>query len=338
MCGIFGFSELTETTKRMAPHLAHEMENRGKDSWGATDGQTIIRELGHISRSFYIPDEWTRGIFHTRLASCGAVTKDNAHPFSFPLRGNEWLIGIHNGVLYNHDELNRTHNRDFAVDSMHIFAHLADDKDLSDISGSAALAWYEPYGDGTQTLHLCRINSEALYVAELKTGEWAFASTRFALEIAARFARVETKKLFLLPENNVHVFVADENGKLALYKITDRKYEFRSLTRNHSHNWGRGRMITAPGHYRWDDFYDGEADEYDERGLPTSHDTSYLTPRSICPVCRQRNDMDYSVCFQCLENFITQKCSDLWETYDDFLEEAYGDAVEEAAGAAQGAD
>ena len=136
MCGIAGFSHTTDVTRRMAPHLLWDIESRGKDSWGATDGLDTVRVLGPVTNTYVdnrdIIEGWERTIFHTRGASTGEVTVENQHPFYF-VEGEEntpgWkrsIMGIHNGIVNNHSELNRKYSRNFSVDSMHIFKHLVE--------------------------------------------------------------------------------------------------------------------------------------------------------------------------------------------------------------------
>ena len=86
MCGIFGYSRRTAVTEAMAPYLAWEMEERGSQSWGMTNGTKIIKHASSIIDSWEWPtiEEWGDGplIVHTRQASRGAITEENAHPFS----------------------------------------------------------------------------------------------------------------------------------------------------------------------------------------------------------------------------------------------------------------
>src|ERR1700734_3632924 len=164
MCGICGTSNLTDTTRRMMPYLLWSIEDRGRDSWGATDGTDCVKVLGPVTSSFERHADhvlgWDRAIFHTRAASTGEVTVENQHPFRFVRGGtidpegniidtpeDPWLktvVGIHNGIVSNHLELKNKYSRhNFDVDSMHIFRHIVDGRPMSEIYGWGNLAWYD---------------------------------------------------------------------------------------------------------------------------------------------------------------------------------------------------
>lgn len=229
MCGIFGFSHTTDVTRRMAPHLAWAMESRGKDSWGATDGTTTVKVLGPITDGWYeYEDEvgaWERGIFHTRAASHGTVSIPNQHPFTFdegaPQGGEGWLrtlVGIHNGIIANHSELNRKYSRKFEVDSMHIFKHLAERRLPGELQGYGNLAWYEMSPkDPTGTLHLLRFNSDALHIARLDTGEIVFASEKDPIERAAVMAGSGVRSFWNTESERIYYIKVDA-GDASLYK------------------------------------------------------------------------------------------------------------------------
>ena len=173
MCGIWGTSRLTELTYNLGYLLSWEMMSRGRDSWGCSDGSDIVKRAGPIAATYELPPLWKRAIVHTRAATQGsAKTAENAHPFRFQRADGSVVIGIHNGVIRDHDGLNRRYDRNFEVDSMHIYANIAEDKGLKDLAGYAAIAWY----DGGE-LWLARHNSDNLKVATLETGELVFCST-----------------------------------------------------------------------------------------------------------------------------------------------------------------
>lgn len=197
MCGIFGFSERTQFTTGMAPFLAWEMEDRGRHSWGCTNGMDLIRRIGPITSSWELP-EWDGAmIFHTRAASCGAVTIENAHPFKFLKKGGDenvytdWIYGVHNGCISNHDELNKRHSRKFEVDSMHIFANLAEEKNMEEINGWGAIAWLVD-----DKLNLLKFNGGSLEVALLESGEIVFASTRDPIERSIKMVGAKLKHFY----------------------------------------------------------------------------------------------------------------------------------------------
>lgn len=193
----------------MTPVLALHMENRGRTAWGCTDGDYIHRCATAISESF---QELFLGaehgvIYHTRAPSCGSNTIPNTHPFDFTGSVTR-IIGIHNGHIGNHDDLDRKYSRSFAVDSMHIFKHLADGLDMSELAGYGTVAWYDvnPKDPEDRVLHLSHWGHTALHVAKLKTGEVVFASTDSAIKAAIRYAGAEL----------LHFYAVDPKTKYSL--------------------------------------------------------------------------------------------------------------------------
>ena len=111
MCGIFGYVGpgagepiLVESLKRL--------EYRGYDSWGLAlahaDGLHIRREVGRITHAVasdgLVPPAggWWGGIAHTRWATHGPPTLENAHPHA---ACNGTLAVVHNGIIENHSAL-----------------------------------------------------------------------------------------------------------------------------------------------------------------------------------------------------------------------------------------
>ncbi|HRA48100.1 MAG TPA: glutamine--fructose-6-phosphate transaminase (isomerizing), partial [Thermomicrobiales bacterium] len=106
MCGIFGYVG-SETDLGPAVLDALKMlEYRGYDSWGvgiAVDGLIEIQKAtGKISTASVDFPPADIGFGHTRWATHGGVTWENAHPH---LASSGKLAVIHNGIVENFRQL-----------------------------------------------------------------------------------------------------------------------------------------------------------------------------------------------------------------------------------------
>jgi Glutamine amidotransferase domain len=155
----FSFKQNTLSMARLAilaNNLARLNDNRGGDSWGVCSVNdkevNVSRGLGQLANHAHEVADHRNFFAHTRYATHGKKTVENAHPFEI---GD--IVGAHNGVISNHQELCRKYEREFDVDSMHLFAHLAERKSFEEIEGYGAIEWIRR--DDPTRINLCRISS-----------------------------------------------------------------------------------------------------------------------------------------------------------------------------------
>lgn len=109
MCGIVGYVGTNEAAELLIEGL-RRLEYRGYDSSGVvtvSGGNLMVtKAAGRLDRLEAAlaksPAPGTMGIGHTRWATHGAATDDNAHPH---LGGNGLLAVVHNGVIENFRQL-----------------------------------------------------------------------------------------------------------------------------------------------------------------------------------------------------------------------------------------
>ena len=110
MCGIVGYVGAQEACPFLLTGL-QRLEYRGYDSagiatLGGNNGVQLSRAVGRIQRLSEAtqknPHRGTSGIGHTRWATHGPATEENAHPH---LGGTGQVVIAHNGVIENYDSL-----------------------------------------------------------------------------------------------------------------------------------------------------------------------------------------------------------------------------------------
>lgn len=165
MCGIFGYSFKNnkispEIRAVLATNLARYNDDRGGDSWGVVgiknNKYNLAKGVGDLSDNAHELCGFDVMFAHTRFATNGEVNTKNAHPFRIGK-----LLGAHNGMIRNHEELNEQYKRKFEVDSQHIFAHIDAGLDLEELEGYGAVEWIE------------RTKPNTIYLTRFRGGELA---------------------------------------------------------------------------------------------------------------------------------------------------------------------
>lgn len=165
MCGIAGwqfrdgFRPGEGYISVLATCLASGMDTRGGDSFGISklDSKGKVKTwkgVGRATGNLYLPSlvHTPQLMLHTRKATHGAVNVFNAHPIQ-----HDHILGCHNGVVSNHDALNKKYDRRFELDSRHIFEHLAKGLDVGEIGVYGAISYID-LNDPT-IINLCRLSS-----------------------------------------------------------------------------------------------------------------------------------------------------------------------------------
>ena len=133
MCGIIGYTGNKEATPVLLKGLS-QLEYRGYDSSGiaVSDGETgiSVRKASGKLESLVINishdyPSGNLGIGHTRLATHGKNTENNAHPHS-DCTGD--ILVVHNGIVENHstlkDELNKNGHTFVSETDSEVIPHL----------------------------------------------------------------------------------------------------------------------------------------------------------------------------------------------------------------------
>jgi glucosamine 6-phosphate synthetase-like amidotransferase/phosphosugar isomerase protein len=236
LCGIAGYSlALDSTVERTvaARALLTGIAERGADAVGYAYRSPGAPITVHKQRSgatallerISVPEETTKLLVHVRDFTKGHPSlAANNHPVR---HGS--VVGIHNGIIKNDDELFAQHRiaraePGMTVDSEIIFAlaelsrgRTADA--LQELYGSMATAWLD---ECRPELLLARGLGRPLWIGHTKS-ELFFASTRVALELVESYIGIKLRKSEL-PEGTV---VSVESGKVVARESfqPDRSFE-----------------------------------------------------------------------------------------------------------------
>jgi glucosamine 6-phosphate synthetase-like amidotransferase/phosphosugar isomerase protein len=207
VCGIAGYSLSGESRvdrTLAAQTLLAAIAERGSDAVGYAyrdgDGGVAIHKqrtgASELLDSVTIPDEASQVLLHVRDYTKGHPSlAANNHPIR---HGS--VVGIHNGIIANDEEIFERHGFDRAepgmtVDSEAIFALVETTRSnraaLDELYGSMATAWLDERTPGV--LFLARGVGRPLWIGEGRA-ELLFASTREALELAERYAGLRLRK------------------------------------------------------------------------------------------------------------------------------------------------
>jgi glucosamine 6-phosphate synthetase-like amidotransferase/phosphosugar isomerase protein len=208
MCGIAGYSlERRSSVERTlaAQALLAAIAERGADAVGYayraadTGYATVVKQrtpASQLIERIAVPREATQLLVHVRDYTKGhpSIAANN-----HPVRHGP-VVGIHNGIITNDDELLAPHScarvePRMTVDSEAIFALAAhsgnDPRALERLRGALAAAWFDERRPGA--IFLARGSGRPLWVGEGRRAVF-FASTESALFVAEDYCGLRLRK------------------------------------------------------------------------------------------------------------------------------------------------
>jgi glucosamine 6-phosphate synthetase-like amidotransferase/phosphosugar isomerase protein len=225
MCGIAGYS--LRSRSRVGRTLAAQallaaIAERGADAVGYAyrtpedPFATVIKQRTPASKLLErvaVPQDANQLLVHVRDYTKGhpSIAANN-----HPVRHGP-VVGIHNGIITNDDELLAPHScarvePRMTVDSEAIFAIAAHSRNdahaLEHLRGAMAAGWLDEREPGV--VYLARGTGRPLWVGDCDDGVF-FASTRIALEVVAHYCNLKLRKR----ELREGMWVALEDGRIA---------------------------------------------------------------------------------------------------------------------------
>jgi len=242
MCGIFGYVGRDQNAADLVLRGLKKLEYRGYDSWGVAVGHrdrvVLERRIGKIGDAAPDLPASTIGIGHTRWATHGGVTEQNAHPH-LDCAGR--LALIHNGIVSIYRELReplvRAGHRFGSQTDTEVITHLIEDCLATTPAGPEQLV--------TATMAAFRRlrGLNAIAVADVSTGQIAAAKSgsplvlgwgdgghllasdfSALLEHTRRVTFVQDGQAVLLSRERCRVFDAD-SGREVAPAITEVEWE-----------------------------------------------------------------------------------------------------------------
>ena len=229
MCGIVGYTGVNQVLPNLLKGL-EKLEYRGYDSAGIfVNGQEtaakLVKSVGRIADlrgKLGIDVSGTAGIGHTRWATHGKPTEDNAHPHTST---SGRFILVHNGVIENFVELkneflmNDTFKGQTDTEiAVHLIAKFAEEEGLSTleafkkalslIQGSYAFALMD--SEDAEVIYVAK-NKSPLLIGLGEGYNMVCSDAMAMIRETSEFMEIHDKELVVLTKDNVTVMDYEGN-------------------------------------------------------------------------------------------------------------------------------
>lgn len=226
MCGIFGYIGEQDTAAEIVLSGLKLLEYRGYDSWGIAvkEGNTLVAEkhVGKIGNAETTLPKSNIGIGHTRWATHGGVTVENAHPH---LDCSKQIAVLHNGIIENYQELKeelvqKGHTFLSETDT-EVFAHLVEDHIKTQDFPTAVREAFSKLTGLNAFLVMSALSSEIIGIKNGSPLAVGVGTNEFF--IASDIAGIikHTNKILFLKDNEMIILGKD----LQLYSLKGEKLE-----------------------------------------------------------------------------------------------------------------
>ncbi len=235
MCGIFGYVGKDTNAGEIILGGLKALEYRGYDSWGVaikTDSDTFIqKQVGKIGDAKLPQLKSSIGIGHTRWATHGGVTQENAHPHT---DCHSKIIVVHNGIIENWQELKaklkNKHTFKSETDT-EVVAHLLEEKVKKTNENKQAVADVFKMLDGLNAIIVFFPDQEEFYA--LKNSSpliFGYDSKTNSSYLASDSSAIlpHTNSLYFLEDNELLMIAAD-NHQLYALDLVRKKINFTQI-------------------------------------------------------------------------------------------------------------
>ncbi|MBN1786375.1 MAG: glutamine--fructose-6-phosphate transaminase (isomerizing) [Candidatus Methanofastidiosa archaeon] len=170
MCGIVGMVSSNQFSTLDVIAALKRLEYRGYDSVGiATSDGWVSKDVGEIDKFMDILEDRSANlaISHTRWATHGRVTKENAHPHA---SNDGSIIVVHNGIIENFEQMRaalRSKGYSFISQTdTEIIANYLEDKLRSGMGMQKAIRSFMKDAEGTFAILIIIKGEDTLYAAK----------------------------------------------------------------------------------------------------------------------------------------------------------------------------